>query len=48
LFIAAAVFAAVNEVLDGGQLVSRGLFAAGFIWMGIGLLLRNRDKPTTS
>ena len=38
--IAAAVFAAVNEVWDGGQLVSRALFAVAFIWLGAALRQR--------
>ena len=34
LFIAAALFAAANQVFEAGQLISRGLFAVGFVWFG--------------
>jgi len=43
VFIAAAVFAGVNEVWAGGQLVSRSLFAVAFVWMGADL--RKRTLP---
>lgn len=45
-FIAAALFAAANEVWSGGQLVSRALFASAFVWMGTAL--RNRTATTRS
>lgn len=32
--IVAALFAGLNEIWDGGQLVSRALFAVAFIWLG--------------
>lgn len=34
LFIAAALFAAANQVFEEGQLISRALFAVAFIWLG--------------
>jgi len=34
MFIAAALFAGLNEAWEGGQLVSRTLFAAVFVWLG--------------
>jgi hypothetical protein len=45
-FIAAALFAAANEVWSGGQLVSRALFALVFVWMGG--VLRSRTASTRS
>lgn len=41
LFIAAAAFAAANQVWAEGQLVSRALFAVAFIWLGIALRTSN-------
>lgn len=38
-FIAAALFAAANQVFSEGQLISRALFAMAFIWAG-GMLMR--------
>ena len=43
LLIGAALFAALNEVWSGGQLVSRAAFGLTFIWMGMDLLGR---KPS--
>lgn len=40
LFVAAATFAAANQVWAEGQLVSRALFAVAFIWLGIDLRKR--------
>ena len=40
LFIAAAVFAAANQVFEAGQLISRGLFAVGFVWFGAAVRAR--------
>ncbi len=37
LFIAAALFAAANQVFAAGQLVSRTLFAVSFVWFGLSL-----------
>jgi hypothetical protein len=34
MFIAAALFAAANQVFEEGQLISRTLFALAFIWLG--------------
>ncbi len=39
-FIAAASFAGLNEIWAAGQLVSRALFAAAFIWLGADLAKR--------
>lgn len=46
LFIGAALFAAANEFLGEAQLVSRTLFAAAFIWLGI--TIRGSAEPTPS
>ena len=35
LFIAAALFAAANQVFEEGQLISRALFAVAFVWLGL-------------
>ena len=35
MFIAAALFAAANQVWEPAQLVSRALFGAGFVWFGV-------------
>lgn len=43
--IAAALFAAVNEVWVGGQLVSRALFAITFVWLGSSV--RRQAQATT-
>lgn len=43
-FIAAALFAAANELWTGGQLVSRALFAVAFIWLGVDLRQRTPAK----
>ena len=45
LFIAAAGFAAANQVWTEGQLVSRALFAVAFVWLGIDLLTRAPTNP---
>jgi len=45
MFIAAALFAAANEVFAEGQLISRALFGAAFIWLGKDL---HRRTPTES
>ena len=45
LFIGAAVFAAANQVWEPGQLVSRGLFALAFVWMGLHLTRRGDERP---
>lgn len=34
LLIAAAALAAANQIFEEGQLISRALFAASFIWLG--------------
>lgn len=41
LFIAAALFAAANQVFEAGQLISRGLFAVAFIVLGAELRQRH-------
>ena len=43
MFIAAALFAAVNQVWEPAQLVSRALFGVGFVWFG--LVLRQQHQP---
>ena len=40
IFIAAAALAAANEVVPEGQMVARGLFGAGLIWLGADLRRR--------
>lgn len=42
LFIAAALFAAANQVFEEGQLISRALFAFSFMWLGIALRGQHR------
>jgi hypothetical protein len=37
LLIGAALFAATNQVFPPGQLISRGLFAIAFVWLGAAL-----------
>ena len=50
LFVAAAVFAAANQVWAEGQLVSRAMFAVAFVWLGMELraqtLVASRTSPT--
>lgn len=41
LLIGAALFAAANQVFPPGQLISRLLFAAAFVWMGSSLWRRD-------
>ena len=41
IFIAAALFAAANQVFEAGQLISRALFALAFIGLGVELRKRN-------
>ncbi len=43
MFIAAALLAAANQAFAEAQLISRTLFAAGFIWFGVAL---GRTTPT--
>ena len=42
IFIAAALFAAANQFFSEGQLISRALFGASFIWMGFDLRSRTQ------
>lgn len=44
VLIAAALFAAANEVFAAGQLISRGLFALTFVWLGRDLRGRTRSE----
>ena len=46
LFIAAALFAGLNQVFAEGQLISRLLFAAAFVWLGA-LLMRPSADATS-
>ena len=48
LFVAAAAFAAANQVWVEGQLVSRAMFAVAFIWLGIALRARTLSVSRTS
>ena len=43
MFIAAALFAAANQVWEEGQLVSRALFGAAFVWFGVAI--RQQNQP---